>query len=648
MKLKQNILILALCSVVCQAFAQEALQKKADYLFNNFAFNEAAELYKIVLNKNENKDYISRQLGDCYSYMREPEKAIEYYKTIVTQENVPVEYYYKYAQALRATKNYETSRTWLRTYQDKGGQLEEGYLSKDATFIDKITNTAPNYVLKNAFFNSIVSDFGAFEHKDTIYFASTANKGVLTKHRHAWDAQPFLDVYATAKTADTIIHHKAKLKGRVNSTYHDGPLVITNDGKTMYFSRNNFIRQKLGESNVGINHLKLYKASYKNGKWTHIKELPFNDNNYSIGHPTLNRDETRLYFSSDRPGGFGGSDIYYVAINKDGTYGKPVNAGKAINTKKNELFPFVNSEDILFFSSDGHQGLGLLDIYVTAYNADKIPTHVVNLGLPINSSKDDFSFFMNTDAKTGYIASNREGGLGKDDIYTYTKIPQLKVSGTVRDAKGQTPINNCVIKLTNPSGQDISYVETNANGTYSINIDREVNYKLTASKANYADYTMDVSSSGVATFTETITANFELREKPKADIIKSKPVAVVKDLGAIYFNFDSAEIKESDSNALTTIINTMLNTYPEMTIKIESFSDARGPESYNDALSQKRAEATYNYLISKGINPSRIVEHKGYGEHDSTKHCETTPKECSKKDYELSRRTNFIVVNTYK
>ncbi len=641
MRLKTILLFSLILTVVPNLFAQLKLQQKADKLFNNFAFESAAEHYKILLDKGYNSSYINRQLGDCYAYMRDPETAVTYYQTAVQNSAVPVIYYYKYAQALRGNKNYEASRTWLQNFKDKGGVSNDSHFRNDVDFVTALFNAKPSYILNTVNFNSEVSDFGAFERNDTVYFTSTANKGVLKKHRHAWDKQPFLDLYATPKAADTIIHHKAKLKGKVNSTYHDGPAVITKDGKTLYFSRNNFINDKLGEGANGINNLKIYKASLINGKWSRIVELPFNNNNYSTGHPALNADETKLYFTSDMPGGIGGSDLYYVTISKAGTYSTPVNLGATVNTEKNEVFPFVNSENTLFFSSDGHQGIGLLDIFATTHDKQNTITNVINLGTPINSSKDDFSFFMNPEGTTGYIASNRAGGLGKDDIYAFNRIPPLKLTGTVTAALNNTPLANTVVTLNNKEGKAMAYVATDANGNYSIDIDRHSSYTVTAAKPGYTNASTKITTETIDVFEKQINTNFSLTKTQIKDI--PVPEVAIEDLGSIFFNFDNAEIKENNSSALTQIITTMLETYPEMTIKIEAFSDARGPESYNTTLSQKRANATYQYLISKGIAPSRIVEYRGYGEHESTRNCDTA-NPCTKEAYRLSRRTNIIVI----
>ena len=336
-----------------------------------------------LLKKISTPDYATRQLADSYAYMRNPDSAVVYYKKAVAQENIPVDYYYNYSQALRGVKDYKESRVWMKRFKKAGGKIDEAKFLKDSDFINSIFNAKQQYFLTDVPFNSKYSDFGAYQHDGNLYFASAKDEGVSTKHIYGWNEEPFLDIYVTDKSAnDSIVDHKSKLKGDVNSLYHEGPLTITNDGKTMYFSRNDFNKQVLGKDDEGITHLKIYKASLIDGSWTNIEELSFNNDAYSNGHPALNSDNTKLYFTSDIPGGLGGSDIYYVDINSDGTFGSPQNLGTIVNTDKNEMFPFINSENALFFASDGHPGLGLLDIFGTIVDKNNNIVSVLNLGVP--------------------------------------------------------------------------------------------------------------------------------------------------------------------------------------------------------------------------------------------------------------------------
>ena len=636
MKSKKYIVIYIIVLINFTVFAQYGKQKKADNLFNKFSFVDASEVYKDLIENDFNKDYSVRQLADSYAYMRNPDSAVVYYKKAVEQNNVPLEYYYKYAQALRGNKEYKESRIWLKKFKDAGGTIDNDKFLKDADFITTIFNAKPQYFLKDVKFNSKYSDFGAYVHDGLTYFTSSRDEGVSTKHIYGWNKEPFLDIYVKTETDnDSIVDHKSKIKGKVNSTYHDGPLTITNDGKTMYFSRNNYNKAGLAKDKAGFSNLKIYKASLINGIWDNIEELPFNNDEYSTGHPSLNSDNTKLYFASDMPGGIGGSDIYYVDIKSDGTIGMPQNLGSIVNTVENEVFPFINNEDVLFFSSNGHHGLGLLDIFATIKDKNDIITSVLNVGIPVNSNKDDFSFFMSEDGTSGYFASNRDGGVGSDDIYAYNRVLPLKVEGTVTDLINNKPVEHAKITLFDANNNQIAYLETDENGHYEINIDRDTDYKIIGSQTKYVDDSKTFTSKNLPKTTTSITADLSLN--PVQDII------ILAELNTIYFDFEKYNIRDDASLELDKIVNMMQNDYPEMVIKIEAHTDSRGSTEFNDWLSQARAISTYDYLISKGIDASRITKYEGFGERRLLNGCDGSIT-CEEKDHQLNRRTEFIVI----
>ncbi len=635
MKLKNHIIACLISLIGLSTFAQYGSQNKADNLFNNFSFFSASEAYQELIEKDYNTDYATRQLADSYAFLRNPDSAVVYYKKVVAQDNVPVEYYYNYAQALRGTKNYEAYRIWMNRYKEAGGRINDENLSSDNDFINSIFNAKQQYFLTDVNFNSKHSDFGAFEHDGQIYFASSRDEGVLSKHIYGWNGEPFLDIYTASSRTDSLINHKSKLKGDINSIYHDGPLTISKDGKTIYFSRNDFNKRVLGKNEEGISNLKIYKASLVDGKWTNIEELPFNSNTYSTAHPALSNDETKLYFASNMPGGFGGTDIFYVNINSESSYSKPINAGNVINTDKNERFPFINSEGSLFFASDGHPGLGLLDIFGTVTDKDDNIISVLNLGVPVNSSKDDFSFFMNEDGLSGYFASNRNGGVGSDDIYAYDRIPQLKIEGTVTNLDGE-PVENATVELLDNNGDKVAYLETDSDGNYEINIDRDSDYVLRTNKDGFVDNIKPVTSKGIERSVTSISTNFVLNPEAKKEI----PTV---ELYPIYFDFNKYDIRTDGTVELDRIANLMMNTYKDMVIRIESHTDSRGPEEYNVILSAERAKATYKYLIDRGIAAERITEYLGFGELRLVNDCDGSI-ECTEDQHQLNRRTQFIVI----
>lgn len=654
MKAKNYILFSIALILSLSMFSQQGKQKKADTLFNKFSFVKASEVYKELVDKNFNKDYVTRQLADCYSLMRDPRNASRYYKRAVEQENVPTEYYYKYAQSLRGVKKYDESKIWLERYKDSGGVVNSNDFSKDIDAIISGLGPEQQYYLEDVYFNSKYSDFGAFEHNGKIYFTSSRDEGVSIERLYGWNEEPFLDIYVTEVgegiDTDTItVDHSAKIKGDVNSIYHDGPVVITKDGKTMYFSRNNYIKDEKTKKKE-LTNVKIFRATRVGQEWKNIEDLSINGDGFSTQHPALNKDETKLYFSSDREGTYGGSDIWMVDINDDGTLSSDIqNLGNIVNTESAEGFPFINNEDVLFFSSDGHTGLGLLDIFATIKedgeegleeaeskkNVEIIG--VINLGKPINSNKDDFSFFMNDDGISGYLASNRASGKGSDDIYTFKRDPSLQVEGLVTDAINGNPIPNAKITLYDDDDNEIAYMETNEEGYYEINIDRNKDYKIVATQNKYIDDYREFTSKDIQTELSTITANLLLN--PIQDVIKLADL----NLNTIYFDYDKYAIRPDATNELNKIVNLMQNEYPDMIIRIESHTDSRGEKNYNDKLSGNRAKATYEYLIANGISPDRIPAYEGFGEQKLTNKCKDGVK-CKEDEHQLNRRTQFIVV----
>ncbi|MEP3839203.1 MAG: OmpA family protein [Algibacter sp.] len=619
-------------------FPQQRKQKRADTLFNKFSFVKAAKLYRELVQDNYNRNYATRKLADSYALLRDPRNASRYYKSAVKQKDVPVEYYYKYAQSLRGMKKYDESQIWLQRYKDSGGVLDTNDFSKDLNFITSVFGAKQQYFLDRVRFNSKYSDFGAFEHDGLVYFASARDEGVAIKRLYGWDEQPFLDIYVTKAGSKRNVDHTAKLKGDINSIYHDGPVAITKDGKTMYFSRNNFKDDIELKDKNGLTNMKIYRATKVDSLWTNVEDLSINSDEFSTQHAALNIDETKLYFTSDRPGTYGGSDIWTADIAPDGTLGNVQNLGDVVNTENAEGFPFINNEGVLFFSSDGHTGLGLLDIYAAIKGEDEESiVDVINLGVPLNSNKDDFAFTMNQNGITGYFASNRQGGRGSDDIYAFNREPALHVEGVVTDAINTFPIVGAKITLFDENDNQIAFMETDENGYFQINIDRNQDYKIVANQDKYIEDYREFTSKNLQTELTSIGANLLLN--PVQDVVKLAEI----DLNTIYFNFDSHTIRADAEAQLNKIVNLMQNDYPEMIIRIESHTDSRGALSYNDKLSIDRANSTYKYLISKGIDPARITEHEGFGERRLTNGCEDGQK-CEEKDHQLNRRTQFIVV----
>lgn len=611
---------------ICQSFvfsAQSGKQKKADRLYENFAYTKAIDVYRELLEMEYNKDYNQRKLADSYLQLRDPERAVALYAEVVQQPEISPEYYYKYAQVLRGVREYEESRNWLQKYQQEGKNLNlvKNHLNEDEINIFPGLET---FRVLPVQFNSGFSDFGAYENKGVIYFTSARAKGAKNPKIYDWNGEPFLDVYTSSKS-DTV----QSLSGDVNSIRHEGPLVISEDGKTMYFTRNNYINNKNGKKDKdNVNHLKIYKASLVDGNWTNIHELPFNNNNYSVGHPALSKDGKMLYFASEAPGGFGGSDLYKVNIEND-IFGTPENLGPHINTAGNEVFPFASEDAKLYFSSDGHKGFGMLDIFVIDLESQK---NLYNLGEPVNSNLDDFSFSVSSEETSeGFIASNRPGGQGGDDIYKMKMLAPLMLKGTVTDSINGKPIAKATIRLMDENSNQIAFLETDSLGFYQKEIRRDFMYPIEAKHIKYDQKSGTVNSFNMDEQTELI---YDIELSPIND------VEYLAEINKIYFDFDRHNIRADAAAELDKLVNLMKHEYPGLVIEIGSHTDFRGSIEYNRKLADRRALSTYNYLISKGISPKRIVTYKGYGELEPDVDCDT----CSEKQHQLNRRSIFNVV----
>ncbi|MFC7772861.1 OmpA family protein [Flavobacterium sp. GCM10027622] len=636
-KVIQIFVVVLLLGCIPSASAQFGKQKKADALYNSFSYVKAIDVYKEMLANNYNAEYAKRRLGDCYSMLRDPQNASLYYGDAVKQSNIDPEYYLKYALALRALKKYDESEVWLNKYKETGVvDSRTQRIIEDKNFITNIYGLKQQYFSKPVTFNSALSDFGAVEKNGVVTFASSRDKGVGIKRTYSWNQQPFLDLFTTKKEGEKYLDPK-KVEGDVNTRFHEGQVSVSKDGKTMYFTRNNFNAGKKATDASGTNNLKIYRATLNDqGKWGNIKELPFNSNNYSVGHPSLSADGSTLYFASDMPGGKGKSDLYKVSVNGD-NFGTPVNLGDKINTEGNELFPFVHNDGNLFFSSDGLQGLGQLDIFTTVNDQEGTIQEIINLGVPVNSPMDDFSFFLNESGETGFISSNREGGIGDDDIYGFDKVPLFYIKGTVTDAINKQPIKDAKIVIKDKDGNQIADLVTDDKGEYSINVDRETTYTVEASHPKYQPEPSKIADTHNSKGKTFVVVDFELDPVPDVDVLAGVNIE------NIYFDFDKYSIRQDAKTELNKVADLMLLTYPQMAIEIGSHTDSRGSFKYNEALGIRRANSTHDYLVSRGVDPKRIKKYEGFGEYNLVNDCKDGV-DCTEDAHQLNRRSVFTVL----
>ncbi|MCL6296358.1 OmpA family protein [Jejuia spongiicola] len=648
MKTRLFLIILVLTGTF--SFAQT---KVADKFFESYAYIKASELYEDAVKNGDDSVHVLTRLGDCYYNNSNSEKAAIWYKKALDKdvEEVSSDHLYKYIQTQRSLGNYQEAEAWLDTFKlYQSGDSRIASEITDLSVYDELSSMSKVYInVVNLDLNTKYSDFGGYEYNGRMFFASARNSEVTGKKIYNWNEQPYLDIFETTvnetngvKEFGSIVSIDAQ---GINTPYHEATVAITNDGKTIYFTRDNLSkRNKLNSDNKGTTHLKIYKATLDNGNWKNIEELEFNNDKFSTGHPALNPDNTKLYFVSDREheDAQGQTDIYVVDILEDGNnYSKPRNLGPAINTPGREMFPFIAKDSTMYFSSDGFINLGLLDIYKTAFLKD-FYAPVENLRAPFNSGYDDFAFYMDSDTKTGYFSSHRPGGKGNDDIYSFStyKCKQI-VKGIVRDKETKEPISGATVELINQSGKIINHVTTIGNGKYHFEVDCKKNYSVRASKPVYED---DLQSLTTTAFNnQMITADLYLKN------LLAIPCEIV--INPIFFDFNKSNIRTDSKYELENIVDA-LRAYPDMKIIIESHTDRRGNLKYNDRLSDRRAKSTRDYIISRGIAAKRIVSATGYGERKKLigdNEIDNMPTRAEKEAaHQKNRRSYFKIVDCKK
>lgn len=440
-------------------------------------------------------------------------------------------------------------------------------------------------------------------------------------------------MYQATINEDGSLGASKKIEGDVNTKFHESSAVFTKDGTTMYFTRSNSLSESKN-ANDNIVHVKIYRAHLVDGKWTNVEDLSINNDNYSTAHPALNAAEDKLFFASDRPQSLGLTDIFVVNINADGSLGSPLNLGPTINTKGRESFPFITPENELYFSSDGHFGLGGYDVFYAKMKGNSFG-NLINVGSPINSSFDDFAFVIND--KKGYISSNRPNGQGEDDIYAFEEPPkcQQTIAGAVRDKSNGALLPDALVVVNDVNGNKIESLITNKQGTFSFNLDCETNYKIVGSKDRYKEVTENIAGTS-----STTIVPLELYLIPEEIIvIRDQPMV---NINPIYFELDKSTIRKDAAIELEKVVRIM-NKYPDLKINLGSHTDSRASEKYNLDLSNRRAKSTIEWIINRGIDASRISG-KGYGETQLVNKCANGVK-CKEADHQLNRRSEFVIVN---
>lgn len=622
--MKKTYITLSIFFLLTVGYAQNSATAKADKLFESYQYVAAIEEYlKLADSKNAN-EYVYTQLADSYYNVFDSENASKWFAKATAKGKADAETYYRYAQTLKVLGKYQEANKQMDVFAKM--------LPKDDRAKEHLAN--PNYIPSLATNSKLFdtaetninskgqSDFGALLTNDnTLYFASTRNGSNKTDN---WSKQPYLDIYKSTRDEKGNFSDPTPVR-ELNTPFHDGPVTLSADGNTMFFARDGHSEgqyEKNKKSNTKLGQQGIYKATKIDGKWGQVEALPFNSTSYSVTNPSLSKDGKTLYFASNMPGGLGESDIWKVSVDANG-YGKPQNLGNNVNTADKENFPFISDDNILYFATMGRQGFGGFDVYKANLTGSEAAQ---NLGRPVNSEKDDFSFSFNKNSNIGYFSSNRNGN---DAIFSAAPICKAEAIVLVTNDKTKAPLANASVAILDLKGNVIATEKTNSAGKVSYPIECNVGYGLQVSAQNFETATSAVKA---AKGGETVV---EVALVPTSVIITDTEVI----LNPVYFAYDKSNITAQGAVELDKLVK-VLQDNPSMVIFVKSHTDSKGGAAYNLNLSERRAQSTVQYLISKGITQGRLSG-KGFGSTEQKVKCGTN---CTQEQDAQNRRSEFLII----
>lgn len=625
-------------------YAQQAKVNSGDKKYDSYAYVDAIKTYEKVANKGYKSEDMFKKLGNAYYFNSDFQNAAKWYGELFAMNtDVEPEYYFRYAQSLKSSGDMAKANKLLDEFNAKSKNDSRGKLYKeDINYLDQIKANSGRYQIENAGINSKYSDYGSFVYNNKIYFASARDTGNFTQRKHKWTGEYFTNIYDADLDPSTGSTSKVnKFKSAINTKFHEASPVFTKDGKTVYFTRNNYINGKKGKDENKVTLIKLYKAELgPDNKWTNIAELPFNSDNYSTAHPALSPDEKTLYFASDMPGSIGQSDLYKVSINPNGGYGTPENLGNTINTEGKETFPYLTSENEIYFASDGHPGLGGLDVFVANIDNNGKISNIQNVGADVNSPKDDFAYIIDPETRRGFFSSNKDGGQGSDDIYGFLETRRLRciqeLYGTVTDAETGIALPGAKLTLYDDQMNLKNSGVADASGKYSFSVECGKTYYVRAEKPEYATKELPVTIDKTSGKTSLPIA----LEKSTCKVTVGDDLGKCFGIKMIYFDLDKSNIRTEAALDLEKIL-VVLNDYPTMKLDIRSHTDSRASHQYNEALSDRRAKSTIQWLVKNGIAPNRLTG-KGYGENQLVNKC-SDGVPCTEAEHQANRRSEFII-----
>ncbi|PIF71099.1 OmpA family protein [Flavobacterium sp. 2] len=572
------------------------------------------------------------------------EEAIRYNKDLVQAERSEKDRMIREnAEKRRSDDGNKLGATGEFLIQDKNNGQEKFIISEKE-------------IASNKDYNQIVALENLPKYKDVIY--ATAKDSGFFNRKHNWSEKSFLKLYTAQIDEEGNLHNEKKLSGDVNSKYHQSTPVITNDGLTMYFTRlvvYDKIKNKTNNKKA-ISNLKIFQAQKINNKWGNVKELPYpiNVEGTSSAHPALSANNDELFFVSNRKKKMNDTDLYVVNRKKGGGFANKADSlGEEVNTYGRETFPFVDDSGVLYFSSDGHPGLGGLDTFAAVKDGNGKYV-VVNVGEPVNSTSDDFAYSIDSDSKKGFFSSNRKGGAGEDDLYTFLETKSIEFPfnlkpiyfGTVKDSISGQLLHQVEVSVFNDLKEKIKKIYSDESGKFSVDLEPLKNYTFEFKKKGYTTEKIIVKGIKIGEKKEIQAVLFN-----ELEVVVGNQVLTLKEgdnlteklkLNPIYFDYGGYTLRKSSKLELNKVIN-LLKTRPSISILVKSHTDSRGKDDFNMRLSKNRAKTTVDYIVLEGGIDQDRVWGDGYGESQLINKCSNDVK-CTEAEHELNRRSEFIIV----
>lgn len=629
-------------------FSQQNAIKEAEKKVKNFEYLDAIKIYERLYKNGKATPEVIENLANIYYNNASYVQANKWFDKLYSMTSqMKSESHYRYTLTLKTVGLQEQSKEQLELFK-KQNPNQIRTLLLNSTSNEKSLFEFSN--IKSSLFNSDLSDFGTTLKGDTLLFSS-ARGNDLSNPIYPRTGQYFIKIYETVKKGNNDFSEPKLFSKGSYSTYHETTPVFSKDGKTMYYTQNRLLDSSVNESEN--KEFKLFKSVFENNKWINKGGLSFvQKDSVRIAHPAISPDGKSLFFASDMAGTFGGSDLFKIEINEDGSFGKISHLPNTINTEGRETYPFVTNNNTLIFASDGHPGNGGLDLF--SIDLTDVNAKVIHLGNDINSSYDDFGLIIDNYISRGFYTSNKPGGMGDDDIYSFDvlenpnldklKVLPLILDIVVRDEKTNKTLDNVSVTITNSDTNIIATAKTDLVGKINFNtiIPNSI-YTVKLEKDKYIFKEVEIRIDNENTISTILLSKMSVEiDINKVPIVADYDVANDLQIDKIYFNLNKYDIRDDAKFKLDNLV-AFMNLHPRVNIEIGSHTDSRASKEYNLILSQKRAQSILNYLTARGILTSRLIA-VGYGELELTNNCSDQVK-CSEEEHEKNRRSSFLIIN---